>query len=176
MTSHMLDIETYSTRPNAVILTIGAAKFNPRTGNSYSSFYRRVDIDSCKKLNMDIDPNTEDWWSIQDEKVRNEAIGKEGIRIPLKQALTELSTYLYGCTYIWAKSPSFDCVILTTAYRLCNMVTPWKFWNERDCRTLYWLAGISNKDVCPENGAHNAVEDCYAQIKGVKMAYDKLLL
>ena len=170
----MLDLETYSTRPNAVILTIGAVKFNRYTGVSNSSFYRRIDISSCKKLNMDIDPNTEEWWEKQDEKVRNEAIGKEGIRIPIKKALEELATYVEGCKYIWAKSPSFDCVILTTAYQLCNLSLPWKFWQERDCRTLYWLVGLSNKEVCPEKGAHNALQDCYAQIKGVQLAFSKL--
>ncbi|MCH7976357.1 MAG: 3'-5' exoribonuclease [Bacteroidetes bacterium] len=44
----MIDLETLSIRPNAVILTIGAVKFerntNPVNPKFLDTFYRRIDI------------------------------------------------------------------------------------------------------------------------------------
>jgi hypothetical protein len=61
MTDIIIDIETLSTKTNALILTIGAIKFNRKESikdiKDMETFYLRVDIDSCKKLKMDIQSN-----------------------------------------------------------------------------------------------------------------------
>ena len=47
----MIDLETLSTNPNAVILTIGGVKFNPYTSVIPSQgMYFKVDVDSQQKF------------------------------------------------------------------------------------------------------------------------------
>ena len=74
----MIDIETLSTKPNALILTIGAIKFNRNDDlkniEDLETFYVRIDQNSCKKLNMDISKETLNWWGLQAEKYKYEAL------------------------------------------------------------------------------------------------------
>ena len=53
MSEIMIDIETLSTTPNALILTIGAIKFNRNEDvkdlKELETFYVRIDQNSCKK-------------------------------------------------------------------------------------------------------------------------------
>ena len=74
----MIDIETLSTKPNALILTIGAIKFSRNKDieslDKTDNFYKRVVIKSCTKLNMDIDNNTIQWWNNQSKESRYETI------------------------------------------------------------------------------------------------------
>jgi hypothetical protein len=169
----MVDIETLSTSPDAVILVIGAVKFK-RNGNlkplkELDTFYRRITPNSCMEVGLKVDKETVEWWNKQDPNVKFEAIENPD-RVPLRQALTEFSSWLKSCDKIWANSPSFDCVILESAYKACDIPIPWKFWNTRDCRTIFDIAGIRKCDL-PNNEQHNAIHDCYRQIVGVKRAF-----
>ena len=172
----MIDIETLSTKPNALILTIGAVKFSRNKDieplEITTNFYKRIDIKSCKKLGMDIDNDTVQWWNKQSKDVRYEAIENKD-RQNIKDVLIELSQFVKDCQYIWANSPSFDCVILENAYRLCELEIPWKFWNLRDCRTIYDLGNTSLKSIVKET-KHNSLEDCYNQILCLNKAYKNL--
>ena len=176
MTDVMIDIETLSTQSNALILTIGAIKFNRNTKLSSlekcDTFYRRVNVDSCIKLGMHTDPSTEKWWYTQDEKTRYEALENPD-RQTIKQVLFEFSTWYEGSKYIWGHGDDFDCVILNNAYIACNMKTPWRFWNTRDTRTLFDLANVHVNDIAVEE-AHHALHDAYRQVKCVEIALEKL--
>ena len=177
MTDCMVDIETLSVRPNAIILTIGAIKFH-RKGKmqplkKLKTFYRKITLDSCKNLGMHKSDETQAWWDIQDKKARYEVFDCPD-RVPLKQALQELTEFFQGCNYIWSHGSNFDTVILGEAYHLCELLVPWKFWNIRDTRTLFDLGGVTMRDL-PENDKHNAIADCYRQIIGVKMSLDNIL-
>ena len=174
----MIDIETLSTKPNALILTIGAIKFSRNKDieslDKTDNFYKRVVIKSCTKLNMDIDNNTIQWWNNQSKESRYETIENKD-RQDIKEVLEELSKFLKDSKYIWANSPNFDCVILENAYRCCNFEIPWKYWNLRDCRTIYDLGNTSLKSVVKET-THNALKDCYDQILCLNKAYNNLKL
>ena len=51
----MIDLETLSTNPDAVILTIGGVKFDARTQmNPYNEMYFRVDVDSQTKIGRNV--------------------------------------------------------------------------------------------------------------------------
>lgn len=171
----MIDIETLSTNPNSLILTIGAIKFSRNKDikclKDLDTFYVRINQNSCEKLNMDINKDTLDWWNLQSEESKYEAfINKD--RIDLKDALSSLSKFLKNTKYIWAHSPSFDCVILENAYKLCNLEIPWKFYNLRDTRTLYDLGKVSLKNI--ENNKHHSLHDSYNQILTLKEAFKNL--
>jgi hypothetical protein len=180
----MIDIETLSTSPNAIILTIGAIVFETdetidlKVLETDKAFYRKVSIQSCKDLNMDIDSDTEKWWNQQNDKTRYEAIDDPTNRLPIQTVLKEFSEWLKINTInnfkIWANSPSFDCVILKEAYKACKLPLPWKFWLERDIRTLFDITDIKSYDL-PNSNKHNALYDCYRQISGVQQSYQKLI-
>lgn len=174
----MIDIETLSTDKTAVILTIGAIKFNrkedPKSIDKMEKFYCRIVQDSCTKLGMTIDGSTQKWWDSQSEESKYETLLNPD-RMDIQLALTNLSKFIGTSRYIWANSPNFDCVILENAYGLCNLKVPWKFWNLRDCRTIYDLASVNLKDISNPN-AHHALYDCYYQILGVSKSMKNLKL
>ena len=177
----MVDIETLSTRPDSVILVIGAIKFS-RNGDlqhfekldKIDVFYRRITIESCTDIGLRIDDSTLNWWKQQNQKARYEALENPD-RIPLKQALQEFSNFIKNSSHIWDNSPDFDCTILGEAFNRCEIEIPWKFWNTRDCRTLFDLGGVSKVNM-PSGDEHNAAHDCYRQIVGVKQALKNLSL
>lgn len=176
MSEVMLDLETLSTRSNAVILVIAGVKFDRKDKHipveNMDTFYRRVDIESCKAVGMDINQDTVKWWNSQEKKVRDEAFN--GDRFPLKQALREFTTWYGNAKTIWSQGATFDIPILAEAYARCNMSEPWKYYNGRDTRTIYDLAGINPWNL-PKGDEHNALADCWRQIWGVKTSFQKLI-
>jgi hypothetical protein len=171
----MLDLETLGTSSNSVILSIGAVKFE-RKGNEIteSVFYERINIQNCLDTGLEIDSKTLEWWKTQDKNVYYEAIENPN-RLSLKNTLLDFSKWFGKSTYIWGKGPSFDCTILSNAYKKLGLEPPWKFWNERDVRTIFDLGNIKNYQL-PTDNMHHPVDDCKRQIKGVKMALKKLNL
>ena len=74
---------------------------------------------------------------------------------------------------IWAYPPSFDLVILESAFRYEQVVVPWHYKMQRDARTLCRLSDYNNEKYWadhPEKRQHNALEDCIAQIHGVQFS------
>lgn len=176
MSEIMIDIETLSTKPNALILTIGAIKFNRRDDvkdiNDLQTFYVRIDQNSCKKLNMHIDEETVKWWNLQADEYKYEAL-LEKDRIDIKEGLKKLSEFVKNAKCVWSHSPSFDCIILENAYVSCNLEIPWKFYNLRDTRTVYDLGNVNLKMISGET-KHHSLYDCYSQIVCLKKALNNL--
>lgn len=178
-TEIMVDLETLSTASNSIILSIGAVKFDrsfelPKIENC-EVFYRRINIDSCRKVGLVSSEDTINWWNKQDESVRYEALDNPD-RSDLKDVLNDFSKWLGYNTFnkkIWGHGDDFDCVILDNAYKCCGLKTPWNFWNTRDTRTLFDIANININDF-PITGAHHALNDAYRQVKCVKIAFSKL--
>jgi hypothetical protein len=166
----MLDIETLSTRPEAVILTLGAVKFTPFDSDvdTGQGLYLRIDVDEQLELGRHVQQETVDWWGRQAEEVREEALG-EHERTRLNEAIDQLNRFLVGADDIWCQGPAFDIVILENLYRQLGRPTPWQFWQIRDSRTLFAVHGDPrNKGA---TGAHNALIDCYYQARAVQQIY-----
>ena len=86
MEQHLvLDLETLGTKTNSSILTIGALIFNPnstdildfvseKTENSpsISTFYKKISLDSCESIGLEIDDATIKWWSQQNQEAQDE--------------------------------------------------------------------------------------------------------
>ena len=96
-TEIMIDIETLSTKNNALILTIGVIKFQRgyeiKELKNMETFYTRIDIKSCKNLNMHVDDDTLKWWDKQSEESKYEAFTNPD-RLHIKDALIKLSDFL----------------------------------------------------------------------------------
>lgn len=169
----MLDLETLSTRPNAVILTIGAVKFDPFGGevNTDKGLYYRINVDEQIAIDRHVMESTVEWWGKQAEEVREEALG-ETDRVSLEEFTSGLNRFLVGVENIWAQGPVFDIAILENLYAQLSKPTPWQFWQIRDSRTLFQVHGDPRDKE--RAGAHNALIDCYYQAEGVQAIYKQL--
>ncbi|GGO03681.1 3'-5' exonuclease [Haloarcula pellucida] len=162
----MVDLETLGTDPGAVILSIGAVRFD-EVGLS-DEFYKNVSIQSCVDAGLEIDADTLDWWLGQDDEVQDVLQG--GVR--LSKALAHFSAFYRGADEIWAFSPTFDCQILSAAYDAIDEPTPWNYRDERDCRTLAALPAAA--DVEQQGDAHDALDDAVYQARTVVETLDRL--
>ena len=178
----MVDIETESTQPNAIILSIAAVKFNAQTldtveGINQHTFYRNIIRADAASWGLHSDPDTLKWWSEQAPEAR---AALEPNQVPLKGALLEFAHF---CTEepracrLWAKDPDFDAVILRSAFRACDLAPfPVPFWLTRSVRTIQDLAYPSVHDL-PKirvGTHHNALDDCASQALMVQHCHKQL--
>ena len=160
----MLDIETLSTKSNAVIVSIGAVKFCLTKG-IVSSFRVNIDPVDCKSYGCNIEKSTVEWWGKQSKEARQSWMKDPQ---PLKVGLDYFCNW-YGPKSLrtWAKGgQKFDYPILENAMSACNIQTPWKYWDAMDYRTIIAVLGINDvKLKSADSVYHDAVSDCEEQCK-----------
>lgn len=166
MSHVMLDLETLGNSAGCAIVSIGACRFS-QEGIDPAAFYTVVELGS-DPLGV-IDPGTVLWWMGQSEEAR--AVFKSGARVPMRQALTDLRAWAKGSTYLWCQGANFDAPILEAAFKRMEVSNPWRFYNVRDTRTLYQLAGV---EVIRSAGHHNALNDAVDQSQAAIVALNKL--
>ena len=171
----MIDLETLGTKPDSVILSIAAVKFD-----AFDDYESRaispaelptlnllVDIDS--QQDRTVDNSTLDWWSKQDPSVQQKVFCPDG-RVSFVNALDQLHRFVWNSGgRIWAQGTHFDITILEHAYRSLDRPYPWQYWQARDSRTVLDLVAVSLP-----NATHDAVADCWRQIVGVQKALSAL--
>lgn len=165
----MIDLETMGTRPDCVVLTIGAVKFDPVGDREpVDQLYYRLDIERQTALGRTIDDSTLAWWSQQSEEVRNEAFS-DADRTDLDVVLDHLNRFVVGAKNIWAHGAVFDITILENLMRQLGRPCPWNYWQVSDSRTLFKMLP---KDPRPADRGdlHNALADAYFQAQGVQHA------
>lgn len=169
MADVMLDIETFSTKPNAVILTFGAVKFDPYSDSDpVDAMYVKLDVDRQIELERDVDENTLEWWGRQDPAVYEEATSEED-RIELVDFAKQLSKFLVGAGNIWAQGTVFDITIIENLYNQLGIPAPWAYWQIRDSRTIFGAFNDPRKEFLSD--AHNALADAYAQAKALQKVF-----
>lgn len=160
----MIDLETMGANNNAPIVAIGAVAFNRATGEVGPTFYTGVNLTSSTKHGGVMDASTVLFWLKQSDEAR-QALTKGATTLPL--ALTDFDKFVRENTdpdkvWVWACGTDFDCVILRNAYqRAAKAEAPWKFWNQKDYRTLRDL----HTGKLPERTGthHNALDDALYQ-------------
>jgi len=160
----MIDLETLGTTADAVIMSIGAVKFDLDSDKiDNAGFYASVSVDSNLSRGRRVDESTLIWWLQQTPEAQTVFTEPKQ---SLESALEELSDWLETDKYcVWANGADFDTPMLQHAYRQHNMETPWNFWNNRCFRTFKnlpqsRLAVIENTGV-----KHNALTDALNQAK-----------
>lgn len=168
-THFMVDLETLALTPNARILSIGAVKFN-RDRTSATYFYS--ELSSSYQSHRKVDSNTEEWWASQGNMPK-------GID-PIDKTLINFANWLVDNTIpgtepeLWAKGTDFDIPILYNVMRDFNIISPWKYNNVSDLRTLKKY--LKPTFEVPENpNPHNALDDAIHQAAWVvSLIGDKL--
>jgi len=158
----MVDIETLGTGSKAMLLSIGAARFDPmKSGHIEDSFYVVIDPTTAQPYG-EIDAGTLLWWFHKDRDEPRHQLMDESM-VDLGSALEGFRMwYQEAPGPVWGNGASFDNVILANAYKAIGDEPPWGFWLDRCYRTLKSLPGAPAMQR-GEKTHHNALDDALAQ-------------
>ena len=167
----MNDLETLSVEPDAVVMTIGACKFDPYTDSEPTHpLYLRCDVEEqSEQYGRRIDDDTIAWWGRQSQEIQDEAFGDHD-RVTLDEMTRHFNRWCVGVDYLWCQGPTFVFTILQDLYKNIEKPAPWHYWQIRDSRTLFSLMPRDpRKDI--QEQLHNALADCYFQAKCVQTTF-----
>jgi hypothetical protein len=153
----MIDIETLSTRRDAVVLSVGCCLFT-RT-EVHKPYEFACDVQQQLDGGRRIDSSTLSWWMSQGDEARKMAFNPEPqTMLMMGQAgayLRDLITH-NNVDAVWAHGVVFDLGILEDYLGM----SPWDFRNIRDTRTLASISpGLRPQPLTP----HSAGSDAEAQ-------------
>jgi hypothetical protein len=174
----MIDLETLSTRANAVIVEVGYSLFETQGSgvNQSGRWNLRLEeqIDSVHML-RDVSTSTLMWWLDQSKEAQESAF--KGLpKYTIQEFLAEFQEVIpwHNIQAVWCKGLTFDLPMLEDLHKQYGKLVPWHYRTPRDMRTLTWLAGMSSADHVKPTLAHSAESDCIAQAQTVQMALKKL--
>lgn len=169
----MLDIESLGNGKHAAIVQIGAAYFDRASGAIGEMFKINIDARSAVESGAELDADTVYWWLSQSREAIDSITALP--LSPIGAAMVELNDFLNGATAIWSHA-TFDWVIVTETFKRLKIRTKFHYRTCRDIRTLVDLAGIQTTDyyLKREGIHHDALSDCFHQIKYCVDAFQKL--
>ena len=164
----MVDLETFDTRPTAVILSIGACRINWAEDTVDRPFHQIIDRQSCVDAGLSISEDTVNWWNKQSYEAK--AVFRDP-SVPLLDALAQFSAYMKEfdpkTVRVWGNGSDFDNTILANAYAAMGFELPWRFYNNRCFRTAKDLYS-DHMTALPRQGTHhNALDDAMHQARGL---------
>lgn len=167
MVNVMIDIETLGTSTDAVILSIGATKFN--ADEIIDTFAVAIDPSSCQQYGMKIDAGTVMWWMHPDRAAaRQELLADE--KVDIFSALDGFAQW-FGDKSLptWGNGASFDNVLVRAAFAKVNLPCPWAFWDDRCYRTM---KNMYPESVMIREGTHHAaLDDAVYQTKHLQLIW-----
>ncbi|KQN09799.1 hypothetical protein ASE85_02340 [Sphingobium sp. Leaf26] len=157
----MNDIETLGTGDDALILSIGAVKFNAL--GDFDSFHMAIDVDDAQRHGLTISARTVLWWMEEDKADARRAL----LALKRHPLLTVLDDYRawYGEKSLptWGNGATFDNVIMRSAFRAVAQEAPWQFWHDRCYRTMKSLPGAPKLKRAGVH--HSALDDARSQAR-----------
>jgi hypothetical protein len=162
----MLDLETLDSSSTAVILSIGAVRFDLNSFELGKEFYCVVNPDDCQKYGLTISEDTVRFWLRQ--SVESQRIFFEE-SLPLARALQMFSEYFVEGyqpeeNFIWGNGATFDNMVIRNAYRAVGHSLP---WTHRDDLCYRTMRQMFSKRLCVEKQTvgveHNALDDAKSQ-------------
>ncbi|EHK6152635.1 3'-5' exoribonuclease, partial [Escherichia coli] len=174
----MIDLETMGKNPDAPVISIGAIFFDPQTGDMGPEFSKTIDLETAGGV---IDRNTIKWWLKQSREAQSAIMTDE---IPLDDALLQLREFIDENSgeffvQVWGNGANFDNTILRRSYERQGIPCPWRYYNDRDVRTIVELGKAIDFDARTaipfEGERHNALDDARYQAKYVSAIWQKLI-
>tara|TARA_R110000851_G_scaffold301208_1_gene457546 strand:- start:9584 stop:10174 length:591 start_codon:yes stop_codon:yes gene_type:complete len=174
----MIDLETYGTKNDAAVASIGACFFDPLTGEIGEKFHCIAKFDTVPEEGME--ESTMKWWATQSEDARKSlSSGSTHYNDMLSMFYTWVKDNAnLNSVKPWGNGSIFDMVILESAFKSIDMNAPWKFWNVRDVRTIADLGmhvKVNYKDEPFTGIRHNALADAEHQAMYVSKIIGRLL-
>lgn len=160
----MLDLETLGTNSQAVIVSIGAVRFDELGVAVGDDFYAVLNREQQVALGRTIDAGTVNWWMQQSEQARKVFTEKSEFASPALHRFSEW-VGLSKDPYMWGNGADFDCVILGSLYDTMGAKKPWSYSRNRCFRTLKNIALAKDSHKMPEREGtyHNALDDAVYQ-------------
>jgi exodeoxyribonuclease VIII len=168
----MLDLETLGVDSNAVILSVGIVLFDPYSNYLSEGLMLYPDIDSQIDKGRVVDEGTLQWWESQANEAFEDAFRTNG-RSSIEEVAYALRKLYTECDRVWSNGAAFDIPCIASLMFDFGYPPPWNFWELRDTRTVYEMAGLSLRSGT-KKVSHVAVEDAIAQAKLVQEAYQQL--
>ncbi|EHB4541962.1 exonuclease [Escherichia coli] len=174
----MIGLETMGKNPDAPIISIGAIFFDPQTGDMGPEFSKTVDLETAGGV---IDRDAIKWWLKQSREAQSAIMTDE---IPLDDALLQLREFIDENSgeffvQVWGNGANFDNTILRRSYERQGIPCPWRYYNDRDVRTIVELGKAIDFDARTaipfEGERHNALDDARHQAKYVSAIWQKLI-
>ncbi|WP_271153718.1 exonuclease [Escherichia coli] len=174
----MIDLETMGKNPDAPIISIGAIFFDPQTGDMGPEFSKTIDLETAGGV---IDRDTIKWWLKQSREAQSAIMTDE---IPLDDALLQLREFIDENSgeffvQVWGNGANFDNTILRRSYERQGIPCPWRYYNDRDVRTIVEQGKAIDFDARTaipfEGERHNALDDARYQAKYVSVIWQKLI-
>lgn len=167
-----VDLETLGTAHDAMILSIGAVKFDPNTGTLGDTFYAVIDIEAPGGGGT-IAASTVNWWMGQSAAAREAVFGVEVDRVPLLQALIDFSEWIgfnddlpedkkFPDNVLWQRGDK-DFAWMESAYQGLGIKPPFAFWQWENQRTLCRYVPGANTYATEQGVAHHALDDATGQ-------------
>ena len=164
----MLDLETLSTEPNAMITAIGAVVMDFEQGCLREAFEAQVDIESYSGVDgFHMSPSTVKWWLSQDKDAQRHMLSNT---MSVDTALFQFMGWAHAITdykpkelIVWGNGAEFDSPILRNALlRRFDSSDIWDFRNDRCYRTV--KAVFPKIEVqTPPLVSHRALDDAKYQ-------------
>jgi len=159
----IVDIETLDTEPSAVVLSIGAVKFNLNEEDNYDTlddparcFYSIIDVTAqIRDLRRTVSFDTTAWWIKQNKDAQGVFLGE---RPDIETTLHSFTRFCGRIKNLWGNGSNFDNTILRSLYSDMGMIFPFAYWDDRDIRTLKYLAGDKKPNIA-RGTEHHALED-----------------
>lgn len=169
----MVDLETLGTTADAVILSIGAVKFDLESNKiDDAGFYASISVESNLDYQRRVSEDTLLWWFKQPaaaQQVFHEP------KVALPAALADYSDWVGTDDYtMWSNGADFDLPMLAHAFVQQQMTVPWKYRNSRCFRTYKNLPGAKNIRVADAGVKHNALSDAVTQVKTLQAIHAAL--
>lgn len=179
----MVDIEAFGKKADSPVVSIGAVFFDPSTGHTGSEFYKVISLESAMASGGVPDASTIIFWLKASPEARSELVMDDAI--PLDDALLQLNEFIAEnaangaeSVQVWGNGATYDNVLLEASYDRTGIPCPWKFWNNRDVRTIVELGkaiGCKPRYEIPFEGEpHKAISDALHQVKYVSAIWQRL--
>ncbi len=164
MNDVMLDLETFGTGSNSVIVSISAVQFNIETGEIGEVFEQGLNLQQQIDAGGIMDAATVMWWLKQPEEAQV-ALTKlyDNPVIFVLEAFNEWLTKI-DCSGIWGNGATFDNTLLRNLYARHKIKFVLAYWADRDVRTMVATFAINRKQYKFVGTKHKGVDDCIHQI------------
>ena len=172
----MVDVECLSLQPNAVILSIGAIRFDSKNISDWTSidypscsFYAALPLElQIENFGGHISADVLQWWMRQSSDAQSVF---EECATQNKYALTEqlqgFIDFVGTCQSMWASPAHFDYPKLIWLFEKCGLPFPFEYWQIHCGATLRAIADPKKDQIDvyipPGFTAHNALEDAKKQ-------------
>lgn len=166
----MLDLETLDNRETAVILSIGAVRFDFDSLTLSTNFYSTVSPEDCQKYGLTIGADTVAWWMRQSQAARD-AVFTMNAQNSLKTVLGAFTHFVRDIpeSKVWGNGATFDNMIMRNAYRAVGYEIPWAYYHDRCFRTMKAVfptnTPLIEKDPQMLGVKHQALDDATRQAK-----------